>query len=728
MAKQMIASVMGASNLFSDIRTSLTSGDLSGVTGQENHGEFQHQLNAIAGNESAIAGALKGFGERKHTIVASVLSRKGNVALPGDLKAIYEDHGNQLARVTGAEGFSMENFKGSEQEIKALNLTLNAQTHLQTPAAEALFPSVGIGYHDEALTLKVRAAGIGTYANGNTAFQSASNLTPLFSLLRSGDMYKDDVLSVYPVFPEDADSENLELFLDPKVKAPKKVTYIQGDSFGRSAHRTQMLRVPCHITNLLALTETPGQRKWTDTDELESNSISIKEIALRFKVEGKEVNGFIKTGAFSNTTFGVAGQGQSSDDRELNLRLAGFPAFSIVDADGELVGETLFAKFKTAGFEPLLKGNLTGNFQRQSNALDLSTGALTVVALRDLATGKTILVGNINDASQKALVKSVTDGTITGAEIAPNITNINRGNFGYRIEVFDALKHMAVKRRTPVSVKYPVTEDDVNQSALDFAITQMSLAINNQCSKHAFEKAFEHADYIEKMDGSPVIGNMQGSDVLAGQHFLSPTRVKRSLNLRKVVSAMGSSDVFHAISAAISTEICDIAAALNSRSGLAAVSEYSAAAVAKRWTVVTHQNLSRFIMKEGDARTVGPVDSLDIKETNFDSMIGRMFIVPTSESSSSVINPLAGMGICVTKENIVVQGHVTRNNTDHGVIMTLPTYQHWGLNVVVGSLEIEEAEELLGDISLINALAQHRVRVDNPAEFPAGGNVDPNAP
>lgn len=732
MAKQLTTSLNGGKNIFAAIRQSLVSGGLSTITGNESYTDFGDHLATFQGNEGMLlagaTGVLKNFGGSKFDIAQGILSRK-TTQVPADLVRIYQEAGDQLNSVIGGEGFSMQNFEGKEQDIKAANLTLNAQSHLQTKAAEALFSTIGVKYQDEGAELIVRAAGLGTYAYGNTAWQSASELRPIFGLLRSGEMFKDEVLSVWPVWPEDEDSENRVFFVDETVIGTTNVKYMQGDAYGRSEHDTQMFAVPVNIPNLLALTEVPGQRVWTSTDELESNSISVKKLGIKAKVGATDVQFFINTASMSNNTFGPASNAQTTDDRQLMLRMAQYPGFAVTDKDGNPVGETLFAAFKTAGYEPLLKVQLTGHFQRQTNEFSLQPGAVTIAGVRDVVTDVITKFGNA-DSTVKALIKTFTAGTINAAQTTQNVSNTNRGNFGYRIEVFDAKKHLSVQRRSPVSVKYPISENDVNQSSLDFALTQMSVVINNQCSKHAFEKADEHIKYITSIDGSPVVGNSQGSEVLAGQHFVTATAVNRKLKLQDVVSAMGSTDVFGAIQAAITNEIADIVAALNTRSGLAAIAEYTTGNTKNKWTVVVHQNLSRFIFRSGDARTIGPVDNLEVVETNFDSEIGRMIIVPTNDSSNETINPLAGIGVVVTKENIVVQGNVTRDQQDFGVVMTLPTYKHWALNVIIGTLVIEDAGEFLTNEGLINKLATHRVTVDNASEFPAGTtpNPDPNAP
>lgn len=718
--KKLTAALKPENNLFNAIRSSLSNNSvLATVSGNESFETFQSSLSSVAGTEGAALGnSLKVVTAGAYEAFAASGMRKH---IPSDAQALFNEAAVGLAQVGGLEGFSLQNFEGSQADLKAANMTLNAQSHLQTPAAEALFTTISVRYEDEGAEMVVRAAGLGTYAYGNSAWQSASDLRPIFGLLRTGEMFKDEVLSLYPVFPADVNDYTRALFMDPAIKPALPVSYMPGDAYGRQAHNTQYLAVPVTIPNLLALTQAPGQRPWTATDEIESNSISAAALAMSAKIGNTAQAFFIDTRAMSNNTFGPTSMGQSSDDRQLNMHLRNHPGFAVVDKDGLPVGETLFAAFKTAGYEPMLNISVTGNYQRQGNELRLNGGTVDIHALRELTTGRMITIGTAS-VEQVNLIRSLTVGTVIGMKTTFNVSNTSRGNFGYRIEVFDARKHLSVQRRSPVSVKYPIAKDDVNQASLDFAIQQMSVVINNQCSKHAFDKAQEHLKYITSIDGAPVVGNQQGSNVLAGQHFVTASAVNRSIKLADVVSAGSSTDVFDSVCAVITNEISDITAALNTKSGLAAISEYGGTNGKLEWTVIVHQNLARFIMRSGDARSIGNQVTLNVVETNFDSQIGQILIVPKNTSTNDTINPLGGIGVCVSKENILVQGNVTRDQQDFGVVMTMPIYKHWALNPIIGSLTITDAHDFLGNEGILSRLAHLRVTVDNIGD--AGKNVD----
>ena len=710
--KEIKTGLKNEGNLFHLIRQGINNQSFAAHTGVEQFGEFSDKfgLAQVQGVESKQLQSMlaERLNDKTYGAFQASMARTDKIAA-SDLREIVEKTEDFYSTVGGLEGFSMQNFRGSEADIKAANMTLNAQSHLQTPAAEALFSTITVRYEDEGALLKVRAAGLGNYAYGNNAWQQASELKPIFGLLRTGEMFKDEVLAIYPVYPEDAGDDVRELFVDPTTVAPWTASYPEADAYGRENHLTGYLKVPSVIPNYLGLCQAPGQRAWTSTDEIESNSITGEALQLTATIDGVEKIFFIDTKAMSNNTFNPTTNGQSSDDRQLGMLLNQFNAFSVLDKDGNKVGETLFKPFLDAGYQPMLEVSMQGSFQRQKNTMRLNGGHVTISALVQLSSGAVIDRGRADD-TQKALIKLLTKGSVTGIKTRANVNNISRGNFGYRIEVFDADKHLSVRRGSPVSVKYPISKDDVNQDSLDYAIQQMSVAINNQCSKKAFDMAQEHLKYITSIDGHPVVSNNQGSNVLPGMHYVTASAVNRSITLEDVVSTQDSTGIFDAVSAVFTNELSDITSALTTKSGLAAIAEYGGT-TAPEWNIIVHQNLRRFLMKTGDARTLGSMVNMTAIETNFDSQIGQILVVTKNNSTSDFINPLGGVGVVVSKENIVVQGNVTRDQQDFGVVMTLPTYKHWPLNPIIGSLTITDARKFLGDEGLLTKLAKQRVEV-----------------
>lgn len=616
---------------------------------------------------------------------------------------------NDIAKRQGLESFTLAQFPGQSMETKAVNIVLNTQTRLQTAAAEELYKTISVRYEDEGVRTTVRAAGVGSYVSGATAWESMTELTPIFGILRNGDIFKDDLLRVWPVLPEDEDNIDTQLFVDSDVIAPEEQVYPSGDAYGRQNHLTNLLAVPGTINNLLGLCQAPGQRPWTDTDDIESNSIRVMKLAIKGSLGGTAFQAFITTESMTNINASPTSVGQNSNDRDIDVTLRNLPVSALVDADGKNDSiKELFKAFYDKGYEPNLSVKMGVRYNRQSYRLDLTSGKVVIESLTALNDGNRKVTHRYSTDDEKALFQLIKDGTVNGAGLTMNLTNASNGNFGYRLEVFDTIKELTTRRQDPVSVKYPVREQDVNKEALDDATSYMGVTIQTNCSKKAFETAFAHMNYLKSIDGAPVVDNDNGGNDLPGRMYVKVAAVSRSIRIQDHISAVNNIDVFDNVCSLMLTEIQDITAALAFKSGIAAINEFSGIAKTK-WSVIVHQNLARFLMRSGDARITASED-FNIVPTNFDSMVGKILIVPQNDSTEDRINPLGGIGVNVAKENVVLHGQVTRGNQDFGVMMTMPCYLHWNLNVVTGMLTIEDAEDFLTDDGVFYKLAGVNIR------------------
>lgn len=710
----------------------LTTNAFSTFTGNEDYAKVKQNLGAIFGGESlGFADIKSGFestlNQDNYRGIASSLTRTGHF---DKVKSLYTaDRMKIVAQVQGLQGlesFTLQSFEGQTQETKAINIVLNTQNRLQTKAADELYKTIFVRYEDEGVRMSVRAAGVGSYMQGPTAWESMTELTPIFGVLRTGNIFKDEVLRIYPVFPADENSADRAFFVDPSVVTPTNITYPRGDAYGRQAHLTQMLKVPCVVNNLMGLCSAPGQRPWTNTDDLESASIRIARLGLTLKIgNGANFELFVPTGAMTNTSMSPTSKGQSSNDRAIDITIRNHPVSALTDKDGKRdTLKTLFASFYDKGYEPNLKIGMTATFNRQTDMLELRQGMVTIDSITRLSDKEQITF-NRGNQEEIGLLRSLS-GLVTSALPEMNLTNASNANFGYRLEVYDAIKDLTTNRMEPVSVKYPVRPEDVNKEALNEATGHMGISIQLKCSRMAFESAFAHFDYITSIDGAPVVDNKSGGEALPGRMFCNASAVHRSMKIKDHISSPNNSDIFNNITALILGELSDITAALEFKSGIAAINEYSGVDKTK-WSLIVHKNLARFLMRVGDAR-IAQLTDFEIIETNFDSMIGKVLVIPTNDSTESRINPLGGVGVNIAKENIVLHGNVTRDGQDFGVMMTMPCYRHWDINIVMGMLTIDDAGEFLdnrgmlrylGGIAIRTQPTQHAsVTVDNTAAEP----------
>lgn len=710
-------------NLTKTITNLIETGRLASLTGVEDYETAVASFNNITGAEAFqndidqdSAKALAGLTcSQRFATLSSINTWGGRNAAPSV--------DPQLDAYVGAEGFSMANFKGDSAIAKGVNITVNALAHNQTPSAEKLFTTVTIPYQEEYLEFNVRTAGLGRYVYGASSFEKASDLRPVMSLIREGRTFMSDTLALHPVYPADDADRARKYFMDASILSPTDQSYDPADSMGRQTHKTQYFKPQVHITNLIGLCQAPGALPFDASDEIESNSLRLTNIILTGKVGATAFKVRLDTTRMSQANFGIAGMGQSSDDRNLDFKIYGLPASAFVDADTG-AATTAFDALQPNGMKAFFRMTVSGNYQRQNNTLILNAGAFEIDYIKD-ANGKLKYLENTDNATVKALYSSLTEQEITGLKLEFNHTNSNHTNFGYRVEVYDARKILNTRRQTPVSVRYPVAKEDTNEDSLNFAIEQMAVVLNAQTTAKAFSAAEEHFNYVRSINGSAIVGNDQSSSVMAGQHFVNATAIYRKLKLADVVSTGDTVSTFDNVSAAIINGLTEVAAALATNSGMAAISEYTREKM--KWTIVGHQNLGRYLMRSGDARTIGGYSDFEVELTNIDEMIGKFYIVPQSETTGDVIDPLGGMGVCVSKEHIVISGTMTRNDRNWGTVVSMPCFMHNSVCPIVGLLFIEDATAALSDDGLIGGLSKLQVTGSIKTSAAAGSTTTGDA-
>lgn len=217
---------------------------------------------------------------------------------------------------------------------------------------------------------------------------------------------------LFPVYEEGKDTA--EFFVNPAVVTPAIVSFGAGDRYGRKGHFTQYLAVPLEVPNYVALCQEPGQIPWDHLTEIDPFSLQVLGLIVSLKVNGVERYFLVDTLTFSNASFVRAPEGQVMWN--LNMRVMNIGGFAVEDFKREKVGETIFADFLTAGYEPMINIALAGSFDRQRNALRLVSIPCGLRALRNVETNEAVFEVNATE-DQLALLKSVAEVQVIGVRM-----------------------------------------------------------------------------------------------------------------------------------------------------------------------------------------------------------------------------------------------------------------------------------------------------------------------
>lgn len=626
-----------------------------------------------------------------------------------------------LIKHGGMESFSRQLDAGSVARQKAATIDLNARANRQWVAAEALYPTLIIPYDQETLVLPIDIAGVGAYNSSGNVNESFEDLRPIASVLSDSSFNAGDDLKLVPVLPADANSANAAAFVPAADWAPWDVSYDANDLLGREAHKTNFLAIK-KLNNLLSLSRAPGAPAFEQNDEIEAGSIRLNTLLLKIKT--KDGEGFVTLDTSSMA--GVAARpstGTTSDEkRQINFVLNGLNVANLKDKDGKPT--ELFKSLTATGMKVMLSLELSATYHRSTRAWSPTVSPVAIAYVIDKDGNRLVAGTSGMPADVAALIADqAMEASIHGVELKMNHANTNRSRYGTTVVYANTSKSYNVNRRQPISIKYPMLDQDNDADVLSMLVQQMNIMVTRNMSHDAFKAANAHFNYVYDNDGMKIVNiNDDSSSVLPGQHFLATTAIESKINLVKEVSTLDSKDTLENIRAALVNKVYDIITGLRVRSNISALKELDGRS--EEYVVVAHASLAPFLMTTGDYRTFGEAVKFEVVETNIDSEMGRMWIVPKSQTKNDVVDVFGGMGICVAKELLVIEGSVNQSDRQYRMIITQPAYQHHSLCPVVGRLTIEDIADLMGDEGLIAKVNKHLAEISGAIKVDGGAGKE----
>lgn len=684
----------------------------AGITGNESLNAVETTINAGIGfnQKNAIASAIGSFADQSFA----------------DRAAKFAD----MVKVGGMESFSASMEAGKINRHKAATLELNARGNRQWDAAEELFKTVTIGYADENLQLPIDVAGVGAYNVSGNVNESFEDLRPIASVLADDKFSSGDDLKLVPVYPASADNPNRAAFVAEADWTPWDEAYEANDLLGREAHKTNYLAIR-KANNLMSLCQAPGAPRFEQNDEIESGSIRLNSFLLKIKTKDGEGFATLDTSTMSSTAM-RPGTGLTSDEkRQIAFVINGMDVANLKTKAG--APTQLFKTLTDAGLQVFVQFEYSATYQRSTRALSPTVSPVTIAYV--MKNGEKLVPGTAGmPADIQALITAqVVEASVHGVVLKMNHNNVNQSRYGTTVVFANTIKNYGVRRRNPISVKYPMQGDDTNADVLAQLIKQMDVLVTREMSHDAFRAAHGHFAYLYDNNGQQMVNiNDDSSSVLPGQHFLNTTAVHSKFKLLEQVSTLDSKDALDNIRAVLVNKIYDIITALRVNSNVAALKELDGRA--EEYRVIAHSSMAPFLMNAGDYRTFGNNVKFEVVETNINSEKGLLWVVPKSNTKDDEIDIYGGMGICVTKELLVIEGAVTQADRQYRMLITQPAYQHHALSCVAGLAEIEDIAQLLSDEGLISAVNKHMVQVSDTAaqastqkveitNWPSGGTI-----
>lgn len=624
-------------------------------------------------------------------------------------------------RNAGFESFSMQLDEGSVVQQKAATIELNAESNQQFDAAEAMYPTVQIGYNETMLELPVDVAGIGTYniaGNGNDAYEE---FRPIVSTLTDHTFNPGDDLKIVPVFVDDVNDPSYKFFVPEATWPSRPENYDKGDLLGRTSHKTTFLR-PVKIDNLINICRAPGSAPWNQDDEIEEGSIRVERVLFKIKTkDGAEDVFALDTSKFAGNAMRAGGSLNAKSERQLILKTVNTTPAQLKNKTNQ-DATSLFTSLGT--LTPHLQWNIQMTYNRDTRSLTPSISAEVSIHHVTDQNGNRLVAGSsaTDDATNKLIKDQNVEATIIGYELAMNHNNRNWSRYGQTIVYSSTNKQYYVRERTPLYVKYPMSDDQNNSEIIAKCVKSMGLMISRNMTFDAFKEANAHIDFLMSNNNKKVVNiNEVSQDVLPGQYYFTTTARDEAFKLVDAVSTLDTKDALVNIQAALVNKITDVITDIRVRSGFSAIKEIDGRK--EEYTIVAHSALAPFLITRGDVRTFGQNVEFNVVETNVDTEKGNMWIFPTSQTKDGSIDAFGGLGFCVSRELMVIEGDVRNPDRQYRMLITQPAYQHHSIGCIAARVRIEDIDDLMKDGGILSAINKHLVQVSGKLEGVGGGVV-----
>lgn len=634
----------------------------------------------------------------------------------------FKDRAKKLGdmmRLSGLESFSQQLDPGALNRQKAATIQLNNTDKRQWAAPEEMYPTVYIPYNEEVLILPVDVAGVGAYNMSGNVNEAFEDLRPIAAVLADSKFNPGDDLRLVPVLPTDNTNPNFGSFVQESVWPSWNHSYGVNDLLGREAHKTNFLAIK-KANNLMALCQAPGSKKFTNTDEIEAGSIAINALLLGLKSKDQTDVAYFKldTRTMAARSMRPSTNVTADDKRQLSFPINGLDVKNLKDKLG--APTKAFQSLEAAGLTVYVAFEFTATYHRSTRSWAPTIGPVSIAYVID-ANGVKMVPGTPSvPADIAALLEAQAFvGHIEGVDMYMNHNNVDRSHYGTTVVMANTTKPYGVHRRTPISVRYPMSPDDTNADVLSLLVQNMNMMVTRNMSHDAMRAARGHFDFLYDNNGTKIVSvNDDSASILPGQHFLNITAIKGEVDLLNEVSTLDTKDTRDNIEALLVNKLYDVFTALRVNSNIAALKELDGRD--EEYVVVAHSSLAPFLMTTGDIRTFGVNIKFSVIETNIDSEIGNMWVFAKSKTTDSTIDIYGGMGICVAKELLLIEGEVNQANGQFRMVISQPTYLHHSLCPVAGKVVVKDMDKLLSDKGLITSINEHRAKISGEVTTTAG--------
>jgi hypothetical protein len=262
----------------------------------------------------------------------------------------------------------------------------------------------------------------------------------------------------------------------------------------------------------------------------------------------------------------------------------------------------------------------------------------------------------------------------------------------------------AVPLRSPITIPRPLTTGDANDSSdLAALITATHIRTSNAAVAELLKAQDMLAEFVSSNDGTAM-----SPEILGVSRYLVKAFYEHEIfDVRLAIDSLKSSDRPKDLQAALVNKLRDMAYRMYRDSGYKAAADAMAGGMSATPTVIigTDPVLSRYLMEDGDFRTLGGDFNVKVVSTLNNQMTGKIIMsFGVFEGSDGVPNPMH-FGNMAWKPEMTLVLPIHRNGGNSKELTVQPSFLH------VVNLPIMAALDVIG----VSDVAASKVSVNTHA-------------
>jgi hypothetical protein len=538
------------------------------------------------------------------------------------VKTGFSSDGREYNTVVGTQGLAdafeqrvaVENFdERDNRNAEVMSVAYNLEAGRQNEFGETFFPTVTVSNDNVGVAVSIRLTTVfDDFKRSTEGALAAFNRRNIVRAMLDSSILKNEGTRVVPVF-EPGNAPNNANF-DTSEVADYDYN-LEGEVI-----RTAPLKFGTEIGDLIGLSSTQAlidNGLMNNGDTLDP-AIYLDAIYLKL---GADVFKFRLSG-LARTAFIAAPEGDSRD-QILNFETESLKISRITKLyDGSALGD--FVEVVNQDLTVLLTASINGKVSVSTGRLKVHALDLGVKAVLD-QDGNELPLGSGIGQTLAALVDPAT--AFVGYDIKAYRSNLNRRQRGQLLDTTVYNQIWAVPLRSPITVPRPVNStSQTDASDLASLISATFVRTSNEAVTTLIDTAQQLGEFTVGR------GNIEGGiapDLFGVARFLvKPTYIAQSVDVNAIINSVSSHEKNADISAVLLNAIRDVAYRAYRDSGFQAMVETGAAGISGNPTVLigTDPMTARYLMVDGDARTLGPDFEFKVTTTPDERMQGQIAI------------------------------------------------------------------------------------------------------